>query len=671
MMKITTTAVPVLITLLMLSSPAHSQTELGGKVAVNRTNFDTTCAPCKDFNRYVNGRWERVTAAIGGGTFADMAQRASEAVNRLTGESELAVYGTSGDSSLRILGKLLKSCRYSRTDSAAMPPVEPLLKRVDDIHNLKDLTLAMAALDLAGITSVFSVNPEPDRSNAVRTIASIEQRGLGMPVRSYYVNQDTASERIRKGYVAHVSRMLALLDGDSSRAVAGAEQILSMETSLARAALDITEQRDPRTTYHPMTLSGLSKLMPDFDWKGYFKALGISSSGIVNVSMPEFMREANRLLVSVPLHQWQAYLRFRVLEQLATSIGGAYTYEHYRFREVLTGYRGSGGRSCDIGLVRDALGRAYSLHYFTPAAKARATDMVRNIKIAMRARILKSSWLSAPVRDEALAKLEAMDLKVGYSERWDDYADVTLKDSSYIENVLLLTRRMRRQVLDRIGKPTDRSIWYMLPSTVNAYYAPNSNEMVFPAAILQPPLFDAAADDASNYGAIGTVMGHEIVHAFDDQGRNFDAGGNLRDWWLSSDAEGFKSKAAVLVSQYNNYIAVDSLYVNGQLTLGENIADLGGVSVAYDALQLALKDKPRPLINGFTPEQRFFIAFANNYRSKTTPEQMRALNATDPHAPARWRVNGVLSQLPAFARAFGCEAGDPMVIPADKAVLIW
>jgi putative endopeptidase len=378
----------------------------------------------------------------------------------------------------------------------------------------------------------------------------------------------------------------------------------------------------------------------------------------------------------VPAADWQAYLRWHLLNAASPSLGSAFVNENFAFSSQLTGAKELLPRwkrclQATDNAIGEALGQAYVEKTFTPEAKQRALTMVKNLEAALQERLGRLAWMSDATRTQALGKLAAFEEKIGYPDKWRDYSALTLVDGPFVENVRRAASFERARNLRKIGKPVDKGEWGMTPPTVNAYYNPSRNEIVFPAGILQPPFFDPKADDAVNYGGMGAVIGHEMTHGFDDQGRQFDAEGNLRDWWTPQDAEQYKSRATLVSNQFDQYVSVDTLKVNGKLTLGENIADLGGLTVAYEALQKALAGKPRPKIDGFTPEQRFFLAWAQIWRTNTRPEFARLLVTVDPHSPGKWRVNGPLSNMPEFAKAFGCQAGDPMVRGPEQRAQIW
>jgi putative endopeptidase len=452
---------------------------------------------------------------------------------------------------------------------------------------------------------------------------------------------------------------------------------MDIETALAKPAMTRVQLRDPNANYHRVTAAELTKLAPGFNWPSFFASEGRADISTINVQNPVFLQAADSLLTSTSLDDWKAYLRWHLLDASAPSLNSTFVNEDFRFSSTLSGAKEMlprdkrCARATDAGL-RDALGQAYVAQYFTPQAKARALEMVRNLESVFHDRLQTLGWMTDTTKTQATAKLAAFTNKIGYPDKWRDYSTLTLKPGSFLNNQIAVRQYERRRTLARIGQPLDRTEWGMTPPTVNAYYNPSMNEIVFPAGIMQPPFFDPNADDAVNYGGMGAVIGHEMTHGFDDQGSQFDAQGNLRNWWSPSDLTKFKTGTGLVASQFDAYTVLDSVHVNGKLTLGENLADLGGLSIAYAALEKALAEKGRPPdIDGFTPEQRFFLAWAQIWRQNITPEAQRVRINTDPHSPGQWRTNGPLSNLPQFAAAFGCKPGDPMVRPDSVRPVIW
>ena len=508
-------------------------------------------------------------------------------------------------------------------------------------------------------------------------LAGINQGGLSLPDRDYYLNPDKRYADIRTNYVDHVGRMFQLLGESAAQASADAQKVMDIETALAKPAMTRVQMRDPNSNYHKMTSIELAQLAPGFNWPNFFSGEGRADISTINIQNPEFLKAVDAMLTSTAVEDWKAYLRWHLLDAAAQSLSSAFVNEDFRFSSTLSGAKEMlprdkrCTRATDAGL-RDALGQAYVAQYFTPQAKARALEMVRNLESVFHDRLQTLGWMTDTTKAQATAKLAAFTNKIGYPDKWRDYSTLTIKSGHFLENQIAVRQYERRRTLSKIGQPVDRTEWGMTPPTVNAYYNPSMNEIVFPAGIMQPPFFDPNADDAVNYGGMGAVIGHEMTHGFDDQGAQFDPQGNLRNWWSSSDLAKFKTGTGLVASQFDSYTVLDSLHVNGKLTLGENLADLGGLSIAYAALEKALAEKGRPPdIDGFTPEQRFFLAWAQIWRQNITPEAQRVRINTDPHSPGQWRANGPLSNMPQFAAAFGCKSGDPMVRPDSVRPVIW
>ena len=644
-------------------------------------NLDRSVSACTDFYQFANGGWIKAhpvpPAYSVWGSFTELAE--NNQGNLLTILRKAAAGGNAQASAdLRKLGVYYSSCMDSvAAERAGYQPVSPELQRVAGIRNRADLEAEIARLHGRGVPALFGFGAQQDAKNSAEVIAGIRQGGLSLPDRDYYLNQDKRYVDIRANYTDHVARMFQLLGESQQQAAADAQRVLSIETALARPAKTRVELRDPNANYHRMTAAELAQLAPGFNWPRFFSGEGRADIPSINVQNTVFLKAADSLLTAAPLDDWKAYLRWKIVDAAAPSLSSAFVNEDFRFGSTLTGAKEQlprdkrCARATDLGL-RDALGQAYVAEYFTPTAKQRALEMVRNLESIFHDRLQTLGWMSDTTKVQATAKLAAFTNKIGYPDKWRDYSTLEIKAGPFLNNQVAVREYERRRELARIGRPVDRTEWGMTPPTVNAYYNPSMNEIVFPAGIMQPPFFDPNADDAVNYGGMGAVIGHEMTHGFDDQGSQFDAQGNLRNWWGATDLEKFKRGTGLVASQFDAYTVLDSVHVNGRLTLGENLADLGGLSISYAALEKALAAKGRPaLIDGFTPEQRFFLAWAQIWRQNITPEATRVRINTDPHAPGRWRTNGPLSNMPQFAAAFGCKPGDPMVRPDSVRPVIW
>ena len=647
----------------------------------DRTSLDTTCAPCRDFFQFANGNWVRRTeipaAFPSWGSFNELSVRNLDVLH---GILDAAVHDTTAapGTNRRKLGVFYASCMDSAgAEAAGIRPLQAELDRIAQIGSVRDLAAEVARVHRVGGAVLFTFSVDQDRKHSSEMIAQAGQGGLGLPDRDYYTKSDTAAERLKHAYTSHVARSVELLGSEPAAARQAADQVMAIETALATASMTRVERRDPNATYHKLTLAELETLMPGFAWGDYLRGMGAPPIADLNVLQPAFFKAANTLLTAQPLDAWRSYLRWHLIDRAAPWLSTAFANEDFRFQQLLTGVKEQQPRWRRCVQVSDrflgeALGQAYVAQTFSPEAKRRALEMVHNLEAVMQDRLHRLAWMSDATREQALGKLATYGNKIGYPDRWRDYGALKVEPGAFIANVRRATEFDTDRRLAKIGQPVDRGEWGMTPPTVNAYYRGVMNEIVFPAGILQPPFFDPKADDAMNYGGMGAVIGHELTHGFDDEGRKYDAQGNLRDWWTKEDADRFTTQANLVVDQFSSYVAVDSLHVNGRLTLGENLADLNGLRIGYAAFERTLAARPRPpLLDGFTPEQRFFLGWAQIWRGRTRDEYARLLVAVDPHSPPRWRVNGPLSNMTEFARAFGCQAGDAMVRADSLRPRIW
>jgi predicted metalloendopeptidase len=649
---------------------------------IDRTGMDLAVKPVEDFYRFANGKWLEKATIPGdkpGIAMFTLLQDRNRKV--LHGILEAAAKDT--DAPKDGIKAKVGTFYRSGMDTARIEAVgaTPLQKGFDHIAALEDraeLARLLAGLHSHGVDAAFRFGPFPDLKNSRMMVGAFFQGGLGMPDRDYYLKDDARTKGIREAYVAHVEKMLTLLGDKPEQAAAEAKTILNFETRLAKASKTRVELRDPKANYHMMTVKKLEATAPGVDWTRYFVGMGLKDLKRLDVGQPEFAQELGRMATTVPVADWQAYLRWHLLNEYAAHLSSPFEKEDFHFTQtVLAGVPQMRPRWQRVlettdHVLGEALGQLYVAKAFPPEAKAKAEVLVRNVRAALHDRIEALDWMSLATKEQALHKLDAVMVKIGYPSKWRDYSKLTLGDDVYVENVIKAQAYLEHQELAKIGKPVDRTEWRMTPPTVNAYYNPTQNEIVFPAGILQPPFFDAKADDAVNYGAIGMVIGHELTHGFDDQGRQFDAEGNLRDWWTPKDAETYKQRAAEIAKQYDGYDALDGLHINGKLTLGENIADLGGLKIGYLALQKALKERPAPeKLDGFTPDQRYFLSFAQLWRAKFRPEAQRVRLKIDPHSPPRFRVEGPLYNTPEFFQAFGVSPGEAGGKLNPKPVQIW
>jgi putative endopeptidase len=657
--------------LLAIAATAGAQNTYRQTVPLDPANLDRTANACVDFYQFANGGWIRnnptPAAYSRWGSFDELSEKNQEALtkilNRVSADAD-----AKKASSYKMLGTFYNSCMDSvGAERQGAAPLRPRLARIDNVSSIAGLQSEIARLHREGVRVLFGFGSTQDAKNSTSVIGGAYQGGLTLPDRDYYLKADPASVELRTKYTDHIAKMFVLAGIAAAQAATDAPKVLALETTLARNSKSRVELRDPVATYNYRTPVQLTSMTPHFSWTRYFADVGNPNIPAVVVQNPTYFSAVDSLLKAVPLSDWKAYVRWRAIKASAPYLSSAFVNEDFRFNSALTGakellprYKRC-TRSTDAGL-QDALGQAYVGQYFTPTAKARALEMVHNLEAVFRERLAALPWMSEVTRQQAIAKLRAFAEKIGYPDKWRDYSTLTIRKGPFLNNLIAVNEYENRRDLGMIGKPLDRTQWGMTPPTVNAYYNPSMNEIVFPAGILQPPFFSATADDAVNYGGMGSVIGHEMGHGFDDQGAQFDPQGNLKNWWSDEDLAKFKQRTTLIANQYGEYTVLDTVHVNGRLTLGENAADIGGVAVAYAALQKALAGKPRPpLIDGFTPEQRFFLAWAQIWRQNIRDEAQRQRIMTDSHSPGRWRANGPLSNMPDFAQAFGCKPGDPMV----------
>jgi putative endopeptidase len=642
--------------------------------------LDRSCKPCEDFYNFASGEWLKRNpippAYPTWGRFSDLAENNRERLHQIL--ENAAVSAAPAGSNQRKIGDFYASCMdETRIDAAGAAPLNPEFERIRALRNMGELQAEIARLHQLGVSALFEFGSAQDKKNSTSVIGSADQGGLGLPDRDYYKKEDDKSKQIRAEYLLHIARMLALAGDDPTLAEGEAKTIFDIEDKLAAASLTRVERRDTEKMYHKMNRDELRALTPQWSWDVYFSNIGAAAISSVDVATPDFFKKLSDQLADTPLSQWQLYLRWHLLNRAAPWLSQPFVDEDFHFKgRVLQGTQELLPRwkrcvSATDHQLGEALGQVYVQKYFPPAARARATEMVQHLIASLRGDLQTLPWMGPETRKKALQKLAAFTPKIGYPDKWRDYSGYPVDRASYATNQLRGNEFEFRRDIAKIGKPVDRGEWEMTPPTVNAYYSPNLNEIVFPAGILQPPFFDPAADDASNYGGMGAVIGHEMTHGFDDQGRKFDGQGNLRDWWTSEDEKAFNQRAECVEKQFDAYRVQDDLHENGKLVLGEAIADLGGLNIAYRALQDAQRGKPAPQIAGFSADQRFFLSYAQIWAAHDRPEWERLVVTTNPHPLSRFRAIAAPSNMPEFANAFGCQAGDAMSRHAGLRCQIW
>jgi predicted metalloendopeptidase len=642
-------------------------------------NLDKTCKPCDDFYQFAMGGWMKANPIPPEypvwGSFSQLADKNQKNLRGIL-ESAGGAKAAPGSNEQKI-GDFYASCMDTAAiDAAGAKPIEPELTQIAAVQTLADLQAETARLHNRGVGVLFRFNSTQDAKDSTQEIGAAFQGGLGLPEREYYLKQDEKSAKLRDAYVKHVANMFVLVGDPGDASGAEAATVMKIETALATASMKNTDLRDPAKTYHKMTLADLKALTPNFSWDAYFKMVGHPELKMINVGQPDFFKALDAQLTATPIADWKAYLRWHLMNSAASGLSEKFVNEDFDFRgKTLTGAKEiqPQWKRCVQATDRnlgEALGQVYVEKYFPPAAKARALEMVHNLLAALKDDLQTLPWMGPETRAQATAKLEAFMLKIGYTDKWRDYSALKIDRSSYAENVLRAAEFDFARRLNKIGKPVDRTEWGMTPPTVNAYNNSSMNEIVFPAGIMQPPFYDPNADDAVNYGGMGAVIGHEITHGFDDHGSKFDGKGNLKDWWTPEDLKNFNARAKCVSDQFDGYVVDGDLHENGKLVLGESIADLGGLAIAYAAYEKSLQGKPRPPDrDGFTPEQRFFLGWAQVWGANERIEYARLMANTNPHPLGRFRGNGPLSNMAEFAKAFGCKHGDAMV--REQACKIW
>ncbi|TDE31430.1 M13 family peptidase [Flavobacterium ranwuense] len=653
---------------------------------INVNYMDKAVKPSNDFFRYVNGTWldntEIPADRTRWGSFDELRQKTdADALAILKEATTNPSYKSNTDQGKAI--NLYKSILDTvGRNKLGIAPLKPYLKKIDAVKNAKDLEALLIEMEPIGGIGFMGAGVGTDAKNSSRNVINLGPGGVGLPDRDYYVSEDADSKEKRAKYLLHVAKMLQYLGDKPAVAKMNAEKILALEIAMSKPRLDRVERRDRRKSYNPMTLNDLSKLTPSINWNNYFTKIGLAKVDTVIVSQPKYMTALETIFKENKVADWKAYMRWSLLNrassQLSTEIENA-NWEFYG--RTLTGavsQRPRDERALQTinGTVGEALGKLYVEKKFPAEAKAKAEKMIKNIFSAFENRINNLSWMSAETKVSALAKLHKSRIKIGYPDKWKDYSALTIKSpeegGTYFENAKSMAQWRFNENIAELNKPVDKDKWGMSPQTVNAYYNPSNNEIVFPAAILQPPFYNYQADEAVNYGGIGGVIGHEISHGFDDSGSRYNADGNLVDWWTAEDLKQFSALTGALAAQYSALQPIPGTFVDGKFTLGENIGDLGGVNAAYDGLQLYLKENGNPgLIDGYTPEQRFFISWSTIWRSKMRDEALKNQVKTDPHSPGMYRAYVPLQNIDTFYKAFDIKANDGMYIAPEKRVRIW
>lgn len=647
---------------------------------IDLTNLDTMALPGTNFYQYACGGWMKnhpLTDEYSRfGSFDLLAENNREQLKGLI--EELAAKQNEQGTVARKIGDLYNMAMDSvKLNADGMAPIKAKLEKIASLKDKSEITKMAAELLRNGSDAYFALYVGADPMNSDMNLVQTYQSGIGLGEKEYYLDDDSHTKEIREKYQQHVVKMFELAGFTSEQAKKNAEAVMKIETRIAKASFSAVEQRDPHANYHKMTIEEVKKQIPGIDWDVYFTTMGLKDVKDLSVSQIEPIKEVENIINTVLLNEQIAYMQWKLIDSAAEYLSDDFVAQNFDFYEkVLSGKKEQKPRWKNAvgtveGVLGEAVGQMYVQKYFPAEAKERMVKLVNNLQTALGERIQNLEWMSDTTKVKAMEKLNSFYVKVGYPDKWRDYTALAIKDDSYWANIERAVQFEYDYMINKAGKPVDRDEWGMTPQTVNAYYNPSTNEICFPAGILQYPFFDMNADDAFNYGAIGVVIGHEMTHGFDDQGRQFDKDGNLKDWWTAGDAKRFNERAQVMVNFFDSIEVLPGLRANGSLTLGENIADQGGLQVSYQALKNATKDAPLAVQDGLTPEQRFFLAYANVWAGNIRDEQIRVYTKSDPHSLGKWRVDGALPQIGTWYEAFNITDKDPMYLPVEKRVSIW
>jgi putative endopeptidase len=670
---------PAVFLLSFTTSNAQKKAKTSAIKYIDKSNMDLSVKPGDNFYLYANGNWKRANpvpaSKVRWGSFDVLRLNSSE---RLKGLAEEAAAHPSRDAVSQRVGDFYASGMDSiAIDKLGYTPVKGVLDQLKAITNKAEVLNQIAVLRSKGAnSSLFRFSVGQDDKDVNTYIPQFSQGGTTLPDRDYYLKDDKRSKSIREAYLSYMTDMFKMTGDNASEAAKKAESVLALETGLAQLQKSRVEMRDPQKTYNKISDAEFTKLTPGFEWKSLMASMKVTCADSVLVNNPEFFKGADALFKAVPVETWKAYLQWNVIESAADYLSTDYVNRSFEFTKVLTGQKEITPRwqrmssALDRGLG-ELVGQLYVKKYFTQASKDRMLALVKNVQETFGERINRLTWMSDSTKQQALIKLHAIVNKIGFPDKWETYPGVVISRNDFYGNIQSINAFRYNKMMDHMGKPVDKTQWGMTPPTINAYYNPRNNEIAFPAGILQFPFYDFGADDAVNYGGAAAAIGHELTHGFDDQGRQFAADGNMEDWWTSADADKFNALAQKVVDQYDAFSVNDSLHVNGKLTLGENLADLGGLNIAYEAFKKTPEGKSGKKIDGFTPDQRFFLSWAQVWRDNTLPEYASQLILTDPHSPGKYRCNAPISNMDSWYNAFDIKPGDKMYKPETDRIKIW
>jgi putative endopeptidase len=673
---ISAVAAAIALTAFVIETPSSSTS------GIDLRNLDQAVKPTDDFFQFVNGNWVKnnpiPASESSWGSFKELHEKNTQKLSTILKEVAADKNAQPGSNNQKIRDFYNMAMDSAKLNKERATPLNTEFERINKIANTTDLMKQVAHFHTIGVQSLFTVYIDQDSKISTEYITQLYQGGIGLPDRDYYTNNDDRTLSIQKAYQEHLENMFKLLGDKPEDAKKNAKTVYELETNLAKASMTQIELRDPQSQYNKKTIAELNALTPDLQMNVYFDAINVKGINNVIVGQPKFFEELNKGMKSVSLADWKTYLRWSLVNHTANRLSDDFVNQNFKFYgNTLVGtptlkVRWKRALEATDGALGDALGQLFVKKYFTEDSKRRVNEMVDNLVAAYRVRINSRDWMSEETKKQAQLKLDKVIRKLGYPDKWKDYSTLDIKTDSYVANFFRANNYAFKEMTGRLGKPIDKQVWFMTAPTINAYYNPTINEIVFPAGIMQPVFFNPEADDAVNYGSMGAVIGHELTHGFDDQGAQYDADGNLKNWWTKEDIDRFKAKTDVLVKQFDSYVAIDDIHVKGALTLGENIADLGGLTIAYYALKKSLEGKPVPAkVDGFTAEQRFFMAWAQSWRVNMRPAFLKNMIQTNPHSPGNFRANAAPSNMQEFYDAFGVKPGDKMYRPKEERAEIW
>jgi len=666
--------------LVLMTTACNSKKDAALSAGIDVANLDTTVSPRVDFYQYACGGWMKNNPLTGEysrfGSFDKLAENNRKQLRGLI--EEIAAKPASKGTVEQKIGDVYNMAMDStKLNADGFKPIQADLKKIGEAKNTSDILKMIPDLLLSGVDPFFAVYVEADPMNSSLELVQTYQSGISLGQRDYYLDNDAHTKDIRDKYKAHVVKMFGLVGFTPAQAQKNMEAVMTIETRLAKVAYDKVKLRDPHANYNKMTVADLQKLVPEINWNDYLTSLGLKNTKDISVSQKESLVEVGKIIATEPIAAQIAYLQWKTIDDAASYLSDPIDAQNFDFYgKTLSGKKEQSPRwkravGTVDGVLGEAVGQMYVKKYFPADAKERMLKLVHNLQETLGERIKGLTWMGDSTKLKAIEKLKSFYIKIGYPDKWRDYSKLDIVKDSYYANVQRASRFQHAYKFSKAGKKVDKTEWQMTPQTVNAYYDPSTNEICFPAGILQYPFFDMTADDAFNYGAIGVVIGHEMTHGFDDQGRQFDKEGNLKDWWTAQDGKNFDARAKVMSNYFDSIFVAPGVHGNGKFTLGENIADHGGLQISYQAFKKTTANAPLPKKDGFTPEQRFFLAYANVWAGNVRPEEILKRTKSDPHSLGKWRVDGALPQIQSWYDAFDIKAGDPMFVPVSKRVSIW